>query len=451
MRYYSITVKHPIGKLQSGEHFYNAKSPLSLGQQPSANIQLPCDEDLLPQNFCVITNNTKSNSWQLVKQTDFYPVLLNGEEIAYVGNLHDGDVITVGGATFLFKVHNDDNYSVSNGIVIRKPKQGWTKPLLWCASLLLVLAVSIGYPMIMKNRNGFTKADNRSIRASVYKILVTEVMLQQHTPDDPEGVYSSVDTCVLDSISVGTCFFTEDSLCVTARHCVEPWVDFSAWSDDTKHSELPRDVSWALLAEQSQLEQADTLYRIVSHCLVLEEDSCIYEFTSDQCSFNRSRDIIIRLGDDLMPWRVIYPLYKRKDVELGDFAFVKTTRKGELELATDAYLSKMNSEEDSEVRIFGYPKKNHGNLWEYQIVSHVTIPEMEDSAYTACLQLNVSGTGGYSGSPVIEKKNGRLMVVGIFSKIDDFDDSKQTFYAVPASEVSQYNSTKANEKIQYRR
>lgn len=451
MKYYGITVKSSKGRLHSGQRLFNASAPLTIGQQPSADILLPCSEELLPQSFCTIVRNAAGSGWMIIRKSDFYRVMLNDEEVHAIANLSDGDVISVEGNTFVFNLFDDDNYVDGQGLLLRSQKRSWKQTALWCCSLLLVLVVCMGYPMFSKNQNHFTGKNTALVRSSVYKITVSEIILQQHTEADADGVYHTVDSYALDSLSIGTCFFTHDSLCVTARHCVEPWVDYTDWADDVVMADLPKDVRWAVLAEKSQLEQADTLYRLISRCQVLDEDSCIYEFSSDQFSFNRSHDIIAHIGEEQLPWRIIYPLYSRKDVELGDFAFIKSDRCGDLELATEEYLISMSDEDDSEIRIFGFPKTNHGNIWEYQTVSHLTVPEKEDEGFSKCLQLNVNGTAGYSGAPVIEKKNGKMTVVGIFSKIDDFVDSKNTFYAVPASEVSQYNPATANETQQYRR
>lgn len=452
MRYYSITVKRASGNLYTGERFCNAHTPLSIGQQPSANIKIPCNEDVMPQCFCLIVEKGSGKEWQLIRKSDFYPVKVNGVDVDFICNLNDGDSISVTDADFSFKIHNDDNYAEGQGLVHAGAKKKRWQILLWCCSLVAVLAISIGYQKINENMTHFTSADNSDVKQSVYKIVVSDIILQMHTPADADGAYVDVDTYEPDSVSIGTCFFTEDSLCVTARHCVQPWVDFSGWSDNTTIMDLPQDVFWAVLAERSQMEQADTLYRVVSRCKVMDGDSCIYEFTSDECNFNMSRDIIARMGNERLPWRIIYPLYSRKNVELGDFTFVKTSRRGALSLATDEYLSSISNEEKAERRIYGYPKTNNGNLWEYQDIANISIPERdEDGYFSRCIQLTVNGTSGYSGAPVIEKKNGTMMVVGIFSKMDDFVDNKNTFYAVPATEVSQYNHVKANETKQYRR
>ena len=448
MKYYSLTIKNNCGNLHDGECFFNAIKPLTIGQHNSSNIVLPCADDQLPQNFCTI-KVTEPGSWILIKQTDFYPIVVNDKMQDCVCQLYDGDVISLNGVSFVFHTHKDDNYSEAQGIIRNTSRQNQKQILLWCCSLLAVLVISIGYPMLKESRNSFTSSDDNAIRASLCKLEVEEVILQMHTPEDKEGEYIEVDSYLLDNKSVGTCFITTDSLIVTARHCVEPWLDFNNWEDNTTLTDLPQEVYWSIIAERSQLEQADTLYRVVSKCQVITIDSiCIGTFTSDQFSYNRSRDIITHMGTERLPWRVIYPLYHKREVELGDFAFIKTNHRGEMKLATKEYISEIKDKEESEVRVYGFPKKIHGNRCEYQEASLVLTGS---DISKECIQLKVNGTTGYSGAPVIEKRDGMMLVVGIFSKIDDFDDSKNTFYAVPANEISQYNPTEANEKKQYRR
>lgn len=448
MKYYSLTVRNRYGNLHAGESFYNAIKPLTIGQLNSSNIILPCVDDLLPQNFCTI-KATEYGLWILIKQTDFYPVEVNGKVLECVSQLSDGDVISVNGVSFLFNIHEDGYYAEEQGIIRHTSRKNKKQILIWCCSLLAVLAISISYPAMKESRNSFTSSDDNAIRASLCKIEVEEVILQMHTPEDKEDEYRVVDSYKLDNKSVGTCFLTEDNILVTARHCVEPWLDFNNWEDSTTLTDLPQDVYWSIIAEQSQLEQADTLYRIISRCQIIKDDSiCIDSFTSDQFSFNRSRDIITHMGTERLPWRIIYPLYHKKDVELGDFAFIKTKHRGEIKLATKEYILGIKDKEESKVRVYGFPKKIHGNRCEYQEAALVL---RESDISKECIQLKVNGTTGYSGAPVIEKRDGKMLVVGVFSKIDDFDDSKNTFYAVPANEISQYNSSEANGKKQYRR
>lgn len=444
MKYYSLTVKNNYGKLHAGECFCNAIKPMSIGQLNTSNIVLPCADDLLPQNFCTIKGAT-SGSWILIKQTDFYPIKVNDNIVSCVCRLNTGDIISMGGVVFEYKVHEDGGYSEAHGIV--KTQTINTKLLIGaCTGLLMLIAIICGGFFWWHNVwNEFTDKDEESIQLSVFKIEVGKFLYQINTPQDKEGVYSNVDSCILDSVFVGTCFYTTDSLLVTARHCVEPWVDFYDWGQNIEKKNLPQYIQWVINSETSQLLQADTLYRVISQCRVLDGDSLVCEFTSDKCSFNRSRDILTTLGDEQLPWRFLYPLYSRRDVELGDFAFLKSNIAGKLDLAVNEDLNSV----DGKMYIYGYPKTNHGNNLEHEDVRSIILPKRDsDGNYSECIELNVHGTNGYSGSPVIEKKNGKLKVIGIFSKEDDYDPG--TFYAVPANEVSQYNPKTSHENNQYR-
>lgn len=445
MRYYSITIKNGHGNLHTGECFYSAIKPLTIGQTNSSNIVLPCSDDLLPQKFCVIKHTEKGDGWVLIKQSDFYEVKVNDKKINWACKLKTGDVISIGGVYFKYQVHEDGGYSDADGIIRTQARNFKRQMVTWCGSLMLIACLCVGFIWWGKDRNEFTDKDKESISASVFKIEVGKLLYQMHSPQDKEGVYHDIDSCILDNMYTGTCFYTTDSLLVTARHCIEPWVDFSDWGDNIEKKNLPLYVQWVINSEETQLFQADTLYRVVSHCKVSDENSTICEFTSDQCKFNRSRDIITTLGDEQFPWRFLYPLYSRRDVELGDFAFMKTDRGGNLKLATDEDLNSIGEK----MCIYGYPRKNHGNHLEHEMVRSIVMPQKDaDGNFTECMELNVNGTNGYSGSPVIAKKNGIIRVIGIFSKADDYDPG--TFYAVPATEVSQYNPQRANENNQYR-
>lgn len=446
MKYYSLKVKNNYGNLHIGENIFNAVKPLTIGQLNSANILLPCADDLLPQNFCTIKTSNKPGCWIIIKRTDFYTIQINDKELDCVLALKNGDIISMDGISFQFRTHEDDNYSEASGIILSKEKRNNRSLLFGIISLFLILFFSIGLSYFTKNHNIFTKSDDDMVHSSIYRIEVSEIKLLMHTGKNEKNAYDTVASYSLENTIIGTCFFTKDSLCVTARHCVEPWLEFSDWTDSTNMRNLPQEVNWAIKAEWSQLEQADTLYKVISLCKVMDGEKCIMLFNSDECSFNRSRDIIARMGSELLPWRIIYPLYNRVDVELGDFAFLKTKRAGNLTLATDNYLAELTENDDAEVRIYGFPQKNHGYLCEFQTSK---IDHRDFNFKKECIQLNVNGAKGYSGSPVLEKKNGTITVIGIFSKVDDFDGN--TFYAVPATEVSNYNFQKANEKKQHRR
>lgn len=451
MKYYSISFRTDTENHRAGEKLYSSAAPVTIGQLPSADIVLDCDDDTMPLNICTIIADGTGGRWLLVKRTDFHQVTVNGGDIHYARVLKDGDMLAIGKYRFTINLHDDDKYIPGQGIVVVRSKLSNKHLALWYLSLILVVGAGIGYRMLHFTRNNFTRNDELAIESSVHKIEVSDIILQIHTPEDPDGIYRNYDIFELDSVCVGTCFLTEDSLYVTARHCVEPWLDFRGWPDKVTFDKLPKYVQWLIKAEESRLEQADTLYRVASRCRIIDNGSCIHEFTSDECSIDRSRDILVHMGDERLPWRIIYPLFERKDVELGDFAYKKADMAGALKLADFTFISGLHGDDKGAKRLYGFPRKNYGNEWEYQNIDRIVVLQPEDGHFKRNLQLKVEGTLGYSGGPVIIKKDGQTLVVGIFSKKDDYDDSHSTSYAVPVTEITNHKKGGQNERAQYRR
>lgn len=453
MKYYSLTFRTPCDGHTVGSRLLNAENVIYIGQQESADIRIPCSPSMLPQAFAVIVPNEDGESWRLVKQTDFYEIRVNGTAMNYVHALESGDMIEFEGSQPLklrFMLHDDTSYDVAGNIAFQKRL---FSPLGMAVVLVLLVALIVGvvtgkqkYDTYMSD---FTKADTTDIKESVYMITVDCIMLQMHAPGYASGVYETVDTTEPNEYTHGTCFFTQDSLCITARHCVEPWITFN-WHEYNENTRvLPKEVEWVLKAETSMVNQTDTIYRVVTKCSVLDGDSCIYTFLSSGCSFNRSRDNIFRMGSEGLVWRNCVPFYNRLDMELGDFAFIKADRAGELQLADLDYMDPWDFRTLKKM-IAGFPKLNNIDFMT-KTVGGITLPRLDEQGVPiSAMLLSVGVPAGYSGSPVIVKRGGDLYVVGILSKADDFDKD-QTSYAVPSTEITDYNPEKANEQTRYRR
>lgn len=450
MRYYSLTFLVSCDGHTVGSRLFNAENSLFIGQQESADIHLVCRAGLLPQPFAVILPNDNGESWRLVRQTDFYNISVNGTSVDYACLLTDGDVIEMAADKPLklrFSLHDDTSYDSAMGIDYRQKSR--TRKI--ATGLLLVVAILAsfiaGLLAFSRDADKFTEADIADLENSVYMIRVEGIMLQMHTPAMVAGAYETIEWTEPSTPTYGTCFFTYDSLCITARHCIEPWLIFD-WSLQHDASDIPDEVKWALKAETSVFNREDTTYRVVTECKIYDGKNCILTCQSSDFNFNRSHDDIIRLFDEGYVWRNINPLFSRRDMELGDFAFMKTERKGELRLK--------NFERDTtwrydakEKKLAGYPKTN--NVERSIInVDNVFKPELREWRPVTNIKLKVDATEGYSGAPVIVKEEGKMHVIGIMSKSDDYDESN-IFYAVPSSEITNYNKEEANEKIIYRR
>lgn len=447
MKYYCLTFRTTCGSYSVGSKIFNAENALFIGQQESADIRITCSATMLPQSFAVILPNSSNVSWRLVRQTDFYDVKVNGTIVDYACVLADGDEIELVCDTPLklrFSLHDDAGYEAAHGIDYRKKS---TYGYIAIAAIFLASLVA-GVLAFTHNSDKFSPSDMTDMKQSVYMIRVTNILLQMHSSDMAAGTYETVEVKEPTTASHGTCFYTIDSLCVTARHCIEPWLTYN-WSELQDTTDIPLEVKWSLRAETSVLNQQDTIYRVVSSCEICDADSVIATCSSNDFNFNRSRDEIVRLWDEGYVWRNIYPLFNRKDVELGDFAFMKTDRAGNLNLAVINYKDPW-AYNSVEKKIIGYPKTNQVERSMVE-VDNIYMPLLDkDNNPTTDIKLKVDATEGYSGSPIVIKKNGELRVIGVLSKSDDYDRSN-TFYAVPASEITNYDKERANEQIRYRR
>lgn len=449
--YYSLTFRTPCLDHKFDDRIKNADYPLTIGQKSTADIQLPCPKDLIPETFASILPDASQNCWYIVRGTDYYDIKVNDESLSFATILHDGDIITFDTSDkpvkLLFHVCDDEHYSSDSGITYNKVRITKKSIALYSVLMLALVSLISLIPLYLRHLETFNDDDASIISKSVYQINVESVMLQVHTPDDAEGVYRTIDSRTPDEASYGTCFFTQDSLCVTARHCVEPWLAYEGWTGDENVEELPIEVQWAIRSEQSIEEESDTLYRVVAYCSVMDGDSCIYSFTSDQCKMDRSRDDITHLGPRQLPWRVIFPMFSRRDIELGDFAFVKTSVRGELNLAKSKEMNRLLTP-DKNCRLVGYPKENtiKRTTQDCHVLDGL---EYDDAGKpNECIRLEVRGNDGDSGGPVIVKSKGHLYVVGILSKKDDHHDG--IFFAVPSTEITNFTE-KRDEAPRYRR
>lgn len=450
-RYYSLTFRAAFGEYKFGNRILNADNPCVIGQRKSSDIVLPITDGILPEQFVVILPNENGNGWRIIRRTDYYDVRINNKSLHYVELLHDGDIISLydeGEYKFIFREHDDTKYDIGNGIQISKTGMSRKAIILWSIMLcFLVLVTSIGVPAIHSYRNDFNEKDIANIDKSVFRINVDSIMLQQCIVDEDFGEYRTVCCIAPDDPSYGTCFFTKDNLCVTARHCVEPWLAYEGWTGDEDLEELPTEVRWAIQAEQGIENQLDTLFRVVALCSVMDGDSCICSFTSDECCIDKSCDEIIHLGEQGLPWRAIFPIYNRMDVELGDYAFVKTSIRGTLELADKDNLKELLSPMQM-ARLTGFPLENtiKRTMQDAKIMDYAELDG--DGRMDQCIRVEVKANEGNSGSPVIVKKYGKIKVVGIMSKKDDHHDG--IFFAVPSIEILNFNPV-ANEEKRYRR
>ena len=143
---------------------------------------------------------------------------------------------------------------------------------------------------------------------------------------------------MLDKASIdnefGTAFLTTDGQLVTARHCIEPWLDFPKGT--TKYiinDNTPKPVMMALEAVTNNILHGDSAqWRMVSYCSLRKpeiNDSVLLNVSSEDFIFDNSRDHIVECGDyeHQYFWRSIKVRPHHTDMMLGDIAYLPNATK----------------------------------------------------------------------------------------------------------------------------
>ena len=293
------------------------------------------------------------------------------------------------------------------------------------------------------------KVDMGQYEASLFRIAVDSIYLTMDTLVGGQWQERLLASGELSGSHVGTCFLTKEGYFVTARHCLEPWLDDDAWDGSALNSKTPIEIRFAAQAETWNRTEGANRYHVKSRCIISNEQEN-YEFYSTEFGMNKSRDQVLRLGSDRNPiyWRTITPLASRRDMELGDFAYVKapTGVAGSLEAATMTDMLRFKAQDDKDIAVLGFPVSDHG------VASHMSIVygncqqfdfDSVDDTRRGCMMMTAPVNRGNSGGPVLAYVGKRVMVIGIVSKADA-QASQETFWAVPITEVEQSRKEKVD-------
>ena len=128
----------------------------------------------------------------------------------------------------LFQIHDDGDYDERNGILFKKQR---TAKLHVIVSTLLVMLVSfvVIYNIFTATRKDIHRMDWTECGQAIFSLTVDSVYLLCDSVVDGREKLVTVEAIGLKEVAVGTAFLTFDSetgdtLFVTARHCVEPWM-----------------------------------------------------------------------------------------------------------------------------------------------------------------------------------------------------------------------------------
>ncbi len=397
---------------------------LNIGQTLSCDLRMPECAGYEPEVFATILPGGEGKSPVLVCRTDFYEMHVNGKRVEMAVCLSYGDeiVFTFPGGRKRIAV-----------LLYEKPKKKYSS-LLWLSSVAAAMALILAGLALMKRDRLLRHEDFSEYERCVYQIVTDSVFLVEKQ-GEKEFVHEAL---ALEKLEKGTCFLTDGGLFVTARHCVEPWIVDDRWDGKADMAGVSSALKLAVRAETMNHELGEMRYSVRSHCVI----SCGEErldFYSDSFRFDKSRDKILSLGDYENPvyMRTIIPIAGRRNMELGDFAYVEAgDRKGDISLAGMEDLLSFDSSSEMDVVIMGYPINDNrtDRLNTIAGVSQRLDFNHDGSDLEGCIQMSAGISHGYSGGPVFARVNRKLMVVGLVSKYDT-NAEFTSFWAVPSTEV----------------
>lgn len=440
--YFKLTYRQSSDKRQIGDFFLCGAQKLDIGQTKCCELRLPESSEFEPVVFAIILCKQDGKGYSIIKRTDFQELQINGKRLNICQSLKDGDLISfvIDGQTIslLFSMYNDGEYSASMGVV-KKNKSNREIQYGIAAIAFLALLIS-ALSMYFRRDYHILRHENLDVYdASIYHIYVDSVYLVQDSIINGKLEEQVLEAVALDRQVAGTCFLTCDSLFVTARHCVEPWINDEDWNGISYDDKMSPAVRLATMAETRNMLSGEERYRVKAHCMIskgLEQ----YEYYSTDFHFNKSRDQVVCLGTDQHPiyWRTIMPLASRRDMELGDFAYVESKGlKGNLQLADMKDMKAFRRQPDKDIVAIGFPLNDNqdesicvkvfGNSQNVEFTK-------DDSEIIGCIQMSAPINPGNSGGPVLAKIKDRILVVGIVSKADG-QATQGTFWVVPSTEI----------------
>jgi len=409
-------------------YIYCRKEDLPVGQRDFCDVIIDDAAEYDDDVLAYFVSNQDGESWRLVRGADDVRILVNGEPLHLVHYLTPGDRLIFGSDKTVYRFA---------GAVREETEKKNVRIVSAAIFAFLLLAVTVVASIFRTDpEDDIHWNEIRRYRSSVFKVTVREVLYQSVSVTDQGVETDTLGICRLGtSLPSGTGFLCTDGRFVTARHCLEPWI-VNEFPDSLYRNGDDLTV-WAADAETfNVIHGSDSSYRrLVSICEVSGDAGVLGLFSSDTCFMNTEYDLVrnMRGTADPLYWRELGHIRSRSS--LGDVAFFRTGYKGRLDLADAEYIDSLHV--DVPVVHVGYPVSHGGFGFER---SRLFIQRQKNR----CLEFNDTDVEkGYSGGPALVRRNGRLCVVGVLSRILSVD--KRRCFCVPVNEID--NAEKRWERL----
>lgn len=450
-KYYTLRYERNDSLHKAGEQVMNADNTLRIGQTETCEVRLNNDSQYEDAVIAVIAKRTDNKGWKLIKASPFkeHEVRINGTPVDTVHLLSDGDRIAFERQRqeLLFNIREDELYTSSGIVTLGKHNNRLVT--VW---LVLVSFALIGFLLYQLYSRPMSEGMIASAKQSVFQINVDTVKLMLYQGDSVKILESAV----IDN-EFGTAFLTTDSMLVTARHCIEPWLNVpDGITMDTLSGKMPPIFEMALKAVTNNIVAGNdsTRWQIVSECSLKDPEtkSTLLHIKSTDFIINDTRDHIMTFGDfeHQYFWRSIKVRPQRTDMMLGDIAFLpdaakRLGRKGTIRLATKEEVLGLCRKPNRSLIIIGRSHTNTGNEQMQSPPAHLLLQITDDQCKDGYPNTVIAHDGmighGFSGGPVMTRL-GLLgwCAIGVVSVTDENDD--HWYYSVPVSEIERMNDKK---------
>lgn len=435
--YYTLRYERTDSLHKRGDSLVVPTGELRIGQQDTCGVKFPNNTDYEDEQYAIIRPTRNEGEWPLVPTSEFVKTFVNGMPIALVHYLNDDDRITFDceDQELLFRVHRDSKFDPAKGI------QVVAAPVSRKLIVFLILLPLVLFAWLWVNNEQAKNVEKERIamlatlHSSVLQICVDSVLYVEVTSNGEKVIreysYQSAEGHVVN----GTAFLTSDSRIVTARHCVQPWLnDAAIYEADSPEDLQSLPTRWAMEAETwNQTQESDTIYKVVAICNLYRGQNGTEVFgrayKSTEFEVDSTRDIIVEKGDFWHQyfWRSVKETPSNKDVMLGDVAWAKCDSIGGITLASDDQLTESLTAMQ-QLYFMGYP--------DYQTTQGFNTTEgkmQKDYVEGGMIVHGGDLIHGYSGAPAIVTDGKRALAVGVVSRIDA--NGGGVAYSVPVSQL----------------
>ncbi len=417
---------------------------LNIGEYPDCPIRYEVSEGYEPEYYASIIKNEDGEGWRMVKRSQFIDVEIAGNGgFGYVHQLKDGDIIGFGDGKMAlqFNLHSEGDYSDTGIKIVHQSNHRFFYTMV---AIVCLVAAGVGYLFYDRWNQSDLHQDVKVYSSSVYVLMADSVRLVKVYNGKEEQIGETKDLSYTGEREIGTAFLTTEGKLVTARHCIEFWLNRKI-SGVTNVAQLDDDdiIKKAIEADTYMYcrdEQNDTVMALKTYCSVYNPDSLdsplfVFHSLESRVHINYAHDKFYPIPDPSgnYYWRTIIPRGNNREAELGDIAYIDVDEKGIVELADSVKISTIS--EGTPIVFLGFPQNGIGDRTLMYEDGKIT-REVAKDGINQNLYVKGEINPGFSGGPVMARINDKIVAIGVTSRVDSISNGVYK-WVVPVSEIAE--------------